>query len=163
MTTFSTTDEVQVVPQGRDSQKAAKAVDLLRDVREHTAKRRRTVKLPPLELPTGIFDALEAMLEEVAEGHSVVVSAPDRSTEELTTTQAAEELGMSRPTLIDLLETGEMGFRKVGTHRRIPRREVLEYKRTMADTLTNARERRRRRLTGLRKMAEITDEAGEGY
>lgn len=163
MSTFSTTDELQVVPQGRDAQKAAKAVDLLRQALAHPRKRRRSVKLPALELPMEIVEALEAMLEEVAEGHPVVLSAPERSTRELTTTQAAEALGMSRPKLIDLLEEGEVGYRMVGTHRRIPQSEVLAYKRATAGTVNEALERRRRRLAGLRKMAEITDEAGEGY
>lgn len=163
MTTFATKDELQVVPRGGDAERAAKAVERIRKVLSRTDKRRRSVALPALELPADIVDALEAMLEEVAEGHSVVVSAPERSAEELTTTQAARELGMSRPKLIDILEEGEIGYRMVGTHRRIPRTEVLAYKRSMPSTVDEARERRKRRLEGLKKMAEISDEAGEGY
>lgn len=163
MAMFATKNDIQVVPKGGDAERAAKAVERLRKVLARRDKRRRSVSLPALDLPTSIVDALEAMLNEVAEGHSVVVSAPERSTEELTTTQAAAELGMSRPKLIDLLEEGDIGYRMVGTHRRIPRLEVLAYKRSIPSTVDEARERRKRRLEGLKKMAEISHQAGEGY
>lgn len=47
---------------------------------------------------------------------------------ELTTSQAAEILGVSRPHLITLLDTGALPHHKVGSHRRIRREDVMTYK-----------------------------------
>ena len=50
---------------------------------------------------------------------------------EMTTTQAAEFLDVSRPFVIKLTQRGELPCRMVGKHRRIPSDAVLEYRETM--------------------------------
>lgn len=50
---------------------------------------------------------------------------------EMTTTQAAEFLDVSRPFIIKLITRGELPCRMVGKHRRIPSEALLEYRQQM--------------------------------
>jgi excisionase family DNA binding protein len=53
------------------------------------------------------------------------------SPQEMTTTQAAEFLDVSRPFVIKLVQRGELPCRLVGKHRRIPSAAVLDYRKRM--------------------------------
>ncbi|MEO6116882.1 MAG: helix-turn-helix domain-containing protein [Pseudolysinimonas sp.] len=46
---------------------------------------------------------------------------------QLTTQAAADFLGISRPTLVKLLESGEIAFELRGRHRRVTLRDVVDY------------------------------------
>jgi excisionase family DNA binding protein len=73
----------------------------------------------------GAADFFIALIHEVAQGHPVgLIDLHD----ELSTTEAARLLGVSRPTLVGLLKEGRIAHRMVGTHRRVPRAALLEYK-----------------------------------
>jgi excisionase family DNA binding protein len=79
-----------------------------------------------IELPRAAVDLLARILTEMAEGNAVTL-VPIHA--ELTTQQAASLLGVSRPFLIQEMESKKIPFRKIGTHRRVRLQDVMEYKR----------------------------------
>lgn len=78
-----------------------------------------------LVLPRDVVTMLAYMLAQVAEGRGVT-AMPSHA--ELTTSQAADLLNVSRPYLIGLLEAGDIPYRLVGRHRRIRFEELMSYK-----------------------------------
>ena len=68
------------------------------------------------------------VLDEMGRGNAVKI-IPVQA--EITTQEAADLLNISRPTLIEMLDSGTLAFRKVGTHRRIRMTSLLEYKRRL--------------------------------
>ena len=79
----------------------------------------------PVELPAPAAEMLLEILENMAAGSQVAVLRKDA---ELTTQQAADFLNVSRPHLVNLIETGTVPFRKVGTHRRVRFDDLRTYK-----------------------------------
>lgn len=79
-----------------------------------------------LEVPRAAVILLARILAHMAAGRGVSV-LPVHA--ELTTQQAADVLNVSRPFLIGLLESGEIEFKKVGSHRRVRAESLLDYRR----------------------------------
>jgi excisionase family DNA binding protein len=119
-------------PSARVVEAATQALDRLRSyLRRHPDGPddvRVTVTDEPEELavPREALIALARVLSHLAEGHGVAVLPIDA---ELTTQQAADLLNVSRPFVVRLLESGQIRYRMVGSHRRVDLRSLLEYKR----------------------------------
>jgi excisionase family DNA binding protein len=79
-----------------------------------------------IKIPAPAVSLLIRILDEMARGNAVSL-IPVHS--ELTTQEAANMLNISRPSLIQLLEDGTIAYRKVGTHRRVRLKALLDYKR----------------------------------
>jgi excisionase family DNA binding protein len=81
-----------------------------------------------LSLPRKIAEKVLALLDAERTTGAVVVPVKEL----FTTTETATMLGLSRPTLMKLIESGEIGHVKVGTHHRVPAQAVLEFQRARA-------------------------------
>lgn len=75
-----------------------------------------------VELPGELQSVLLNALASIADDGEVVIG---RMPEELTSTVAADLLGVSRPTVMKWVRDGEIEAFKVGTHTRFHRDEVL--------------------------------------
>lgn len=98
-------------------------------------------------LPDGLADAVVGLLDAAKSGDMVDVTALPQ---DLTTGQAADLLGVSRPTVVTMVDRGELAAHRIGTHRRLRTADVLAY-----------RERaRRQRAAALNDLAAASQELG---
>ena len=79
----------------------------------------------PLVVRPETLQVLRGVVEALATGQSVTIAPVHQS---LTTQEAADLLGVSRPTLVKLVETGEIPFEQPGRHRRVRLADVLAYR-----------------------------------
>lgn len=100
-----------------------------------------------IDLPDDLHEALTRVVEALSHGYAVTI-APQHTT--LTTQQAADLLGISRPTLTKLLDEGKIPFDRPNSHRRIKLTDVLAFQ--------QHRRTERRRL--LREMTEDSIDMG---
>lgn len=77
-------------------------------------------------VPPELVDELIALIDRRVKGTDPPAdTGVDR---ELTTTQAAERLGISRRHLTGLLDAGLIPFHRVGTHRRLRLADIIRYR-----------------------------------
>lgn len=87
-----------------------------------------------ITIPKKALSLLSTIVQNMAEGNTISIVS---SNPEISTQQAADMLNVSRPHLIKLLETKKIPFKKVGTHRRILLKDILEYNQRQAKEREN--------------------------
>jgi len=96
-------------------------------------------------LPAEVYRVLRQVVEVMRQGKATFV-APQGLL--LTTQEAADFLGVSRPTLVKLLESGAMPFEKPNRHRRVRLHDLIDFQ--------QARRAERRAV-----LDQLTEQAGE--
>lgn len=88
-----------------------------------------------VELPEEIYRALTLVVAEMRAGNAVsVVPISQR----ISTQEAAELLGISRPTLIRLLDAGEIPYDQPSRHRRLQLSDVMAFRERSHTTTRSA-------------------------
>ncbi|PWJ45157.1 DNA binding domain-containing protein, excisionase family [Quadrisphaera granulorum] len=101
-----------------------------------------------VELPTEVYRVLRQVVEAMRQNLAVTV-VPQRRT--LTTQEAADLLGISRPTVIKLLDESKVAYERVGTHRRIALKDLLAFR----------EQRRREQYAALEDMNPGLNDVGD--
>jgi len=100
-----------------------------------------------VKLPPSVVRILAEIMEHFAHAQAVVLATREF---EVSTQRAADILNVSRPYLVELLESGKIPFRRVGTHRRVRLDDVLAYQSEM----------RARTSRALDELTELSQELG---
>lgn len=136
---------------GRSIMVEQRAVDQAREAAQRIEQHNVLAVVPaggqPAVLPRELAVLLEKIIATVSAGGTVTVGMVPA---ELTTTEAAAQLGVSRTTLLKMVARGEIAAHKVGSHTRLRTQDVREF-----------RDRRKaQRLDALAQLRELDDEAG---
>jgi excisionase family DNA binding protein len=100
-----------------------------------------------MELPQPIFEMLIHVVQQMQQGRAIVMLPED---ETFTTQAAANFLGMSRQHFVGLLESNQVPYHRVGSHRRVYFKDLRDYQ----------RKRDTERRTGMGSLFKKVKEAG---
>jgi excisionase family DNA binding protein len=100
-----------------------------------------------IELPDSLYQLLHQVVYHLIQGKAVSIVPVNK---ELTTQEAADLLNVSRPYLVKLLESGQINYKKVGTHRRVRFADLMAYKQQF----------KQRQAELLDEMVSLSEEAG---
>ncbi|TCC15677.1 helix-turn-helix domain-containing protein [Kribbella sindirgiensis] len=78
-----------------------------------------------IELPEALHKVLVQAVAALTAGKAVTISP---TVPKLTTQQAADLLGVSRPTVVRLTDSGDLPFERVGSRRKILLKDLLAYR-----------------------------------
>jgi excisionase family DNA binding protein len=88
-----------------------------------------------VSVPSELSTVLRKVVEVLASGGTVTIGSLP---EDLTTTVAAEQLGISRPTLMKMIRAGDIPAHKVGSHTRLKSADVLGFRRARLEAQRKA-------------------------
>jgi len=97
-----------------------------------------------LELPEAMHEVLRQIARALSSGQGVTVAPMNAM---LTTQEAADFLGIARPTLVRMLERGDIAMDKPGRHRFVRLKDLVDFQAT-------ERRERREALNEMTKQAE---------
>lgn len=125
MATPKTRDSL-VAPHPADAEVMSRLSAEINEIyREHGKARLLGPDGEMIDIPASAFHALRLVVDAMSRGQTMVLAPQE---EELTSQQAADLLRVSRPHLVKLLDSGEIPFHRVGTHRRVRLEDVLDYR-----------------------------------
>lgn len=102
-----------------------------------------------IAIPAQIYEVLRQVVTAMSHGQAVTVAPHNQR---LTTQEAADLLGVSRPTLVKMLNDGIIPFDQPGRHRRVLLRDVLAYQ----------QRRRTEQQAALDELIEVSEQE-DGY
>lgn len=137
------------VPSSLDESEAQRFSEVLESLASTTSERPALVgpHNEEIPLPKEAFEVLVQVYESMKQGLAIHV-APLNA--QLTTQEAADYLGISRPTLVKLLESGKIAFTKPGRHRYVRLDDVIQYAESVSA----------QRAEALDSLARDADESG---
>lgn len=106
-----------------------------------------------VEIPAALFDVLREAVQAMSQGKAVTIAPHDTV---MTTQEAADYLGVSRPTLVKLLEQHLIPFTQPNRHRRVLLSDLLAYQQ-------RTRVERRGLLDAMTREGSSGHRGGQGF